>query len=67
MKYTAIVNGKTYEVEIERASTGRSIGHAAAGRSGPGSSPRTCACTQSRSGSRCKRQRCRQPHARQHP
>ena len=30
MKYTAIVNGKTYEVEIERASTGRSIGHAAA-------------------------------------
>ena len=30
MKYTAIVNGKTYEVEIERVSTGRSIGHAAA-------------------------------------
>lgn len=30
MKYTAIVNGKTYEVEIERASTGRSIGHSAA-------------------------------------
>ena len=30
MKYTAIVNGKTYEVEIERASTGRSIGHASA-------------------------------------
>ena len=30
MKYTAIVNGKTYEVEIERASTGRSIGHAPA-------------------------------------
>lgn len=30
MKYTAIVNGKTYEVEIERAASGRSIGHAAA-------------------------------------
>ena len=28
MKYTAIVNGKTYEVEIERATSGRSIGHA---------------------------------------
>ena len=35
MKYTAIVNGKTYEVEIERASTGRSIGHAAAPAAAP--------------------------------
>ena len=35
MKYTAIVNGKTYEVEIERVSTGRSIGHAAAPAAAP--------------------------------
>ncbi len=39
MKYTAIVNGKTYEVEIERASTGRSIGHAAAPAAAPAPAP----------------------------
>lgn len=39
MKYTAIVNGKTYEVEIERVSTGRSIGHAAAPASAPAAAP----------------------------
>lgn len=39
MKYTAIVNGKTYEVEIERASTGRSIGHAPAPAAAPAPAP----------------------------
>lgn len=39
MKYTAIVNGKTYEVEIERASTGRSIGHAPAPAVAPAPAP----------------------------
>ncbi len=29
MKYTAIVNGKTYEVEIVRTGSSRSIGHSA--------------------------------------
>lgn len=29
MKYTAIVNGKTYEVEIIRSGSSRSIGHSA--------------------------------------